>query len=187
MKFCIGLLIVAWMLTLSGCFDMPSVYPLYTDQTAVAEPRLVGAWQTKNGEEQIFVKLTGDREYRLTYINDKGEASLWRVHVIKLGEIPIADMVAITDDANIPAHHFLALSFQGAQLKSWYLDSSSLREQAAKDGLAYVHDKKDDVVLTAPTASVAAFLRRHLADEMKKNADLEFLPLAKMERLQDSN
>jgi hypothetical protein len=143
----------------------------------VAEPRLVGAWQTNDGKDQIFVKLTGDRECRLTSINDNGEAALWRVRVIKLGEIPIADMVAITDDTNIPAHHFLALSFQGAPLKVWYLDSSSLREKAAKDGLAYVHGKKDEVVLTAPTTKVAAFLQKNLADEMKKNADLEFLPL----------
>jgi len=177
MKICIGILLVAAMLTLSGCFDMPSVYPLYTDQTAVAEPRLVGAWQTQDGRDQIFVKLTGDREYRLTHINDKGEASLWRLRVIKLGETSVADMVAITEDASIPAHHFLALSFQGAPLKVWYLDSSPLRERAAREGLAYVHGKKDEVVLTAPTALLTPFLQKNLADEMNKNADLEFLPL----------
>ena len=177
MKIAMGILLVGAMLTLSGCFDMPSVYPLYTDQTAVAEPRLVGAWQTKDGKDQIFVKLTGDREYRLTHINDKGEASLWRVSVIKLGDTSVADMVAITEDASIPAHNFLALSFQGAALKVWYLDSSSLRERAAKEGLAYAHGKKGEVVLTAPTASLAAFLQKNIADEIKKNADLEFLPL----------
>jgi hypothetical protein len=40
-----------------------------------------------------------------------------------------------------------------------------------------VHGKKYKVVLTAPTTSVAAFLQKNVADEMKKDADLEFLPL----------
>jgi hypothetical protein len=177
MKIWMGILLVVMMLTLTGCFNMASVYPLYTDQTAVAEPRLVGAWQSKDGEDEIFVKLIGDREYRLTHINDKGEASPWRVRVVKLDKTPVADIVAITDDANIPAHYFLALSFEGAALKAWFLDSSSLRQKAAGEGMAYVHGKEDKAVLTAPTASVAAFLQKNLADEMKRDPDLEFLPL----------
>jgi hypothetical protein len=177
MKICMGILLVAAMLTLSGCFDMPSVYPLYTGQTAVAEPRILGAWQTKDGKEQMFVKLTDDREYRLTYIDDKGEASLWKVRVIRLGDTSVADMMAIKDDAGIPAHHFLALSFDGAALKVWFLDSSPLREKAGKEGLAYVSGKKDEVVLTAPTAALTAFLKKNLADEMKRDADQEFLVL----------
>jgi hypothetical protein len=155
---------------------MPSVYPLYTDQTAIGEPRLVGAWQTNDGKDQMFVNLTGDREYRLAYINDKGEASLYKLRVVKLGETSVADVIAVKADG-IPVHHFLALSFDGAALKVWFLDSSPLREKAVKEGLAYVHGKKDEVVLTAPPASLAAFLQKNLADEMKKNADLEFLPL----------
>lgn len=178
MKIWMGILLVAAMLTLSGCFEMPSVYSLYTDQTAVAEPRLVGAWQTKDGKEQMFVKLIGDREYRLTYIDDKGEASLWELRVAKLGEISVADMMAVKNDASIiPAHHFVALSFDGAALKVWFLDSSPLREKAGKEGLAYVRGKKDEVVLTAPPAALAAFLKKNLADEMKRDADQEFLAL----------
>jgi hypothetical protein len=172
-----GILLVVAMLTLSGCFDMPSVYPLYTDQSAVAEPRLVGAWQTKDGKDQMFIKLAGDREYRLTYVNDKGEASLWKLRVIKLGETSVADMMMIKDDVDIPAHHFIALAFDGAGLKTWFLDSSPLREKAGKEGLAYVRGKKDEVVLTAPTESLAAFLQKNLAYEMKNAPDQEFLVL----------
>ncbi len=177
MRILIGLLLAAAMLTLCGCFEMPSVYPLYTDQTTVAEPRLLGAWQSKDGKDQIFVKLVGDRDYRLTHINDDGEASLWRLRAVKIGETSVADMVKITEDASIPAHHFLALSFQGGLLKAWYLDSSALRERAVKEDLAYVHGDKKETVLTARTESIVAFLQKNLAAEMKKNADLEFLPM----------
>jgi hypothetical protein len=48
---------------------------------------------------------------------------------------------------------------------------------AGKEGLGYVGDKKDEVVLTAPTASLVAFLKKNLAEEMKKDADQEFLAL----------
>ena len=118
-------MLVAAMITSSGWFDMPSVYPLYTDQTAVVEPRLVGAWQTKDGKDQMFVNLIGDREYRLTYIDDKGDASLWELRLVKLGEMSVADMIVVKDDTGmIPAHHFLALSFDNATLRVWFLDSS---------------------------------------------------------------
>jgi hypothetical protein len=177
MKTCIVIMLVAAMLALTGCFDMPSVYPLYTDQTAVAEPRLVGAWQTKDGSEQMFVRQTGDREYRLTYMDDKGEASLWLFRVVRLSETPVADMMRVQDDSNIPAHHFLGFSFEGVVLKMWFLDSSPLREKAGKEGLAYVRGKKDEVVLTATPAALAAFLKQNLAEEMKRNADQEFIPL----------
>ena len=176
MKIIIGILLLAATLTLSGCFDMPSVYPLYTDQTAAAEPRLVGAWQTKDGKEQMFVNLTGDREYRLAYIDDESKATQYKLRVAKLGTTSVADVLEVKA-TGIPVHHFLALSFDGPAMKAWFLDSSPLREKAAKEGLAYVHGKKDEVVLTAPTASLAAFLEKNLAEEMSRNADIEFLPL----------
>jgi hypothetical protein len=174
MKIWVGILVACSPLALCGCFDLPSVYPLYTDQTAVAEPRLAGAWQTQDGKEQMFVRLTGDREYRLTYLDDDGEATLWKLRLVKLGETPAADMMQVKDGDLIPLHHFLALAFDGAALKVWFLDSSPLRQMAGKEGLGYVRGKEDEVVLTAPTASLAAFLQKNLADEMKRDADLEF-------------
>jgi hypothetical protein len=178
MKIWIGILLAAVMLISCGCFDMPSLHPLFSEQTAIAEPGLVGAWQTKDGKEQMFVRLNGDREYRLTYVDDQGEASVWVLRVIKLGEIPVADMMTAKNDTiTIPAHHFLAMSLSSGTLKAWFLDSSLLREKAVKENLAYIRGKKDEVVLTAPTESIAAFLKKSLADEMKKNADIEFLPL----------
>jgi hypothetical protein len=177
MKIVMGILLVATMLPLSGChFELPSVYPLYTDQTAVAEPRLVGAWQTKDGKEQMFVNLTGDRQYRLAHIDENGEALQWKLRVVILGETLVADVMAGKDDSAIPAHHFLALSFDGETLKVWFLDSSPLREKAGKEGLAAMPDK-NKVVLTAPTASLAEFLKKNIAEEMKKSADMEYLPL----------
>lgn len=177
MKICMGILLVAAALTLSGCLDMPSVCPLYTDQTAVAEPKLLGAWQTRDGKEQMFVRPAGDREYRLTYMEDNGETSLWQFRVVRLGETSVADMMRVKDEAGIPAHHFLAFSFDGAALRLWFLDSNPLREKAGKEGLAYVRGNSDEVVLTAPTASLTAFLKENLPNEMKKGADQEFIPL----------
>ena len=177
MRICMGILLVASMLPLSGCFEMPSVYPLYTEQTAVAEPRLVGAWQTKDGKEQVFVKQTGDRQYRLTYIDERGEGSIYELRLVKFGETLVADMMPVKEDVGIPAHHFLALLFNDPALKVWFLDSSALREKAGKDSLAYIRGKKDEVILTAKTDSLAAFLKQNMAEEIKRGADLELLAL----------
>lgn len=172
-----GILLVAAMIALSGCFEMPSVYPLVTDQTAIAEPRLEGAWQVKDEKEYMIIKLSGDRVYQLTYVNDSGEASRWTMRIGKLGETTIADMVPLQDDAGIPAHHFLALSLEGSGLKAWCLDSSVLREKAVKESLAFVQGKKNETIMTAPTASIAPFLQKNLADEMKKDPDIAALRL----------
>jgi hypothetical protein len=178
MKIMMGFLLAVATIASSGCFDMPSLYPLVTDLTAIAEPRLVGDWQSKDGGEQMFVKLSGDREYRLTYVDDQGEASAWVLRVAKLGETPVADMMTIKDDSStIPAHHFLALSFDRGTLKMWFLDSSQLREKVVKEGLPFMRGKKDRWVLTAPTESIVEFLKKNLADEIKRNADQEFYPL----------
>jgi hypothetical protein len=52
-----------------------------------------------------------------------------------------------------------------------------LREKAVKEGMGFIRGKKDEVVLTAPTSSLASFLRKNLLDEMKKDPDEEFFPL----------
>jgi len=57
------------------------------------------------------------------------------------------------------------------------LDSKVLREKAVKEGMGFIRGKKDEVVLTAPTSSLASFLRKNLLDEMKKDPDEEFFPL----------
>jgi hypothetical protein len=177
MKIRMGVLAVAAALILSGCFELPSVYPLYTTQTAVAEPRLVGAWQTKDGKDQLFVKVTGDREYRLTYVDDKGEGTVWEVRLVKLGATLVADLMATKDDAGIPAHHFMAVSLDGGVLRTWFLDSEKLRGKAGEAGLVYADGEKKETVLTAPTAALAAFLQENLAEETKRDPDLEALPL----------
>jgi hypothetical protein len=174
MKTITGILLAAAMLASYGCFDMPSLHPIFTEQTAIAEPRLVGAWESMDGKEQMFVKLSGDCEYRLTYLDDEGEASLWELHVVKVGDALVADMMAIRDDSTmIPAHHLFALSFAGGSLKAWFLDSNQLREKAVKEGLAYIR-AKDKVVMTASAESITAFLKKNLADEMKGKVDKEF-------------
>jgi hypothetical protein len=177
MKISMGILLCAAMLATTGCFDMPSVYPLYTDETAMAEPRLVGAWQSKDGKDQIYVKSPGDRQYRLSYINDDGGASLWELRVVKLGETSVADMMPLKDDQSIPPHHFMALSFKDQVMRVWFLDSGVLRVKAGKENLAYVHGAKNDTVLTAPTASIVSFLKKNLAEELKREADQEWIPL----------
>jgi hypothetical protein len=177
MKIWMGILTVAAALTLSGCFELPSVCPLYTDQTAVAEPRLVSAWQTKDGKEQMFVRTVGDREYRLTYVADKGDVSVWEVRVVRLGETLVADLRAAKEDTTIPAHHFVALSLENNVLWAWFLDSEKLREQAVQKGLAYAVGEKNEVALTAPTAALCAFLQQNLAKEMTPTAGIAFLPL----------
>jgi hypothetical protein len=179
MKIAMGILLVAAMILSSGCFEMPSVYPLFTDQTAIAEPRLEGTWQVKDekDKEYMFIMLSGDRAYHLTYVDEDGQVSGWEVRIGKLDGVTIADMVRIQDEDYLPAHHFLALSFEKSVLKTWFLDSSALREQAAKEGLAYVRTNKNKTILTAPTASLAGFLKKSVADEMKKDPDQTFLRL----------
>lgn len=173
MKLLVTAATLTGLLTLTGCFDMPSVYPLYTAQTLVSEPGLPGTWVSKDGKEQLIIKADGDRTYHLTHVEDKGEASVWRVRLVNIDGVLVADMMMAKDDESIRAHHFLALTLTPGALQVHFIDSSELRENAVKEGLAYfTEDKK--TVLTAPTAALSAFLKKHLAGEIRRDADLQF-------------
>lgn len=164
---------VASLFTLTGCFDLPSVAPVYTAQSAVAEPHFAGIWLSKDGKEQMFVRQGADSAYRLSYVDDKGEVTAWDVHLVRLGDTLVADLMAAKEDAGIPAHQFMALSVSADTLQARFLDSDALRAKAAKEGLAYVSaDKK--TVLTAGTAALAEFLKKSLPDELKRDVDLQF-------------
>jgi len=52
-----------------------------------------------------------------------------------------------------------------------------MREKTGKEGSAYVRGKKDGVILTAPTAAVASFLKKNFTDEMQRDPDREFFVL----------
>jgi hypothetical protein len=173
MKSVWGWAVIGAMLTLTGCFDMPSVAPLYTKQTAVAEPAFAGYWLAKEGKESMYVRKDNDNGYKATYIDDKGEVTPWDVHLVRMGDVLVADVMASKEDAGIPAHHFMALAVSGTALKAYFVDSDELRKKAAQDGLAYVSEDKK-TVLTGTTAALAAFVKKNLASEMKKNPDLEF-------------
>lgn len=172
--------LVLWMTPVvlvaqTGCFDMRSVYPLYTDKTAVAEPMLPGSWQSANGKEELVVRESGDREYIALYVSEKGEVAKYEVHVVMFGDIRVADLLPLTgDDMGIPAHYFVQLELGNNNLKVKFLDSGALREKARAEGFAYTRDK-DCVALVAPTAALRGLIEKNLPSEEKKDIDAEFV------------
>jgi len=162
------------MMALTGCFDMRSVYPIYTDATALTEPALVGTWQTKDAKEQLIVAEAGDHTYRLTYIDDNGEATRYELHLVKIGGTLVADLLPGGEGSGIPAHSFARMALDGDSLKITFLDSDTLREKAKEAGLAYTKDN-EFIALVAPTAAVRAFIEKNLPQEAQKEPDAEFL------------
>ena len=166
-------IVVAGALALAGCFDMQSVQPLWTDETAIQAPLLTGVWQTDMAKEQLIVVKAGERKYRAVYLDEDGKATSYDVRVGKMEGVTIADLLPLQDCVAIPGHAFARIAIDEKSLKLQFLDSERLRAKAVEEKLG-VRTGKEQAALTASTAALYSFLRRNLAAEEKTDWDAAF-------------
>lgn len=160
-------------LLLTGCFDMPSLYPLYADTTIVFDRQLLGIWNdTDKGGGKLIVEQKSEGVYRATFVAD-GKATEYLVRLTQLADIRIADMVPGGSDGQIPGHSFARVTLTGDTLELAFLDSGDLRKAAIQENLALVNDG-DFVALIAPTPVLRRFLTNHIADAVSSESTTTF-------------
>jgi len=152
-------------LALGACVQ--SVNPIYTDETIVSVPALVGTWVAESGD--VLVVTTRDSmTYGLALLDQDGEASRWVGHVTPLGgrrwldvqPAPLPD--AWSDeyrDSFLPLHQFWVLQRVDSVLVPAGLVYDSLTAVIRRDPAAVAHAfAGEGVVLTADTPMLRAFL-----------------------------
>lgn len=156
-----GLLIFA-----AGC--VPSLQPLYTPDTSVFDPALLGAWgQTNKADRWEFTKA-GDDHYKLVHTDKEKHTGEFIAYLVKIKEQRFLDIYPEDSDAKlnelfamhlIAAHTFLWVPKCGATLELGLMSPDAVKKLLAEKPAAVKHEKtKDGIVLTAGPTDLQAFL-----------------------------
>jgi hypothetical protein len=84
--FWLGILLAAGV----GC--VPSLYELYTEDTLVFDPKLVGCWQTEKGELWCFARRQETNSYDLTIVEEGEKRSFLLAHLVQIGSNRFLDL-----------------------------------------------------------------------------------------------
>jgi hypothetical protein len=168
---------LALMTVLAGCV-VTSVYPFYTAKDVVFDPALVGAWaqadSTNAANEHWKFEQAEGQAYQLT-VQDKEERTEYDVRLFKLSDRRFLDLCPRErPDNSLPLHYLLQVTRIEPELETTMLDYDWLKKVIENDPKAIRHlvvPKKlgesgdGDLVLTADTAELQAFVLKHLQTE----------------------
>jgi hypothetical protein len=168
---------LALMTLLAGCV-VTSVYPFYTPKDLVFEPALVGAWaqadSTNAANEHWKFEKAEAQAYKLT-VQDKDERTEYDTYLFKLqGKLFLDLCPRERPDNSLPLHYLLQVGRLEPALEMNMLDYDWLKKLIEADPKAIRHlvvPKKlgetgeGDLVLTADTAELQAFILKHMATE----------------------
>ena len=161
---------LALMTLLAGCV-ITSVYPFYTAQEVVFDPRLIGAWAETGAtnaanEHWQFVKA-GGQAYKLT-VQDKEQRTEFDTHLFKLqGRLFLDLCPRERPDNALPLHYLIKVIRLEPALEMNMLDYDWLKKLIEKDPKAIRHvvvpkrlgeEGDGDLVLTADTAELQTFI-----------------------------
>ncbi len=177
----IGILVVAGLaMLLSGC--VWSVHPLYTEETVVFEPALVGVWATADGEKIAIVKEGKDKNYEVTYQQkdlSEGASGKYNARLVRLGEYLFLDVypdkkaVDTLMEAKpvwylLPTHTFYRVQLNGDAVTVSLVDDE-LVTKSEPSTLAHeeigAEDGENGYLLTASSAELQAGLAKRAGDE----------------------
>jgi hypothetical protein len=165
MKLTSMLLALAGALILTGC-DNPallSLEPVVTDQEAVFDPTLLGAWGANPDKDLCIIRRDGETGYAVTYLSG-GSVRQFTARLFRVGEASMLDLTPDgSDDFQIAGHSVVRIWTGGGTLRWTYLDAEWLRKQAAQLLPNRADDKR--MVLTAPGAAVRAFMAKYGVDD----------------------
>ena len=164
-------LLAALTLALTGCV-VTSIYPFYFEKDVAFDSALLGNW-TKANERWTFERV-GETAYRLTYTEGE-KSSVMRAHLFELRGQKFLDLFGPEPGdfglvPPIPAHVLLRVVKTGPTLEMVPLDYEWLANLLEKKPKIIRHhivkvngDKR--LVLTADTAELQRFVRKHLKTE----------------------
>jgi hypothetical protein len=153
----IFLLLAAALLT-SGCGDLLSLHPLYSEQDKVFDTAYEGRWENK--DEFLTVRRAGDH-YDVTLkskLNPSSPAE-YEVHFVEIAGVRFADILPV----DFIGHMFLRVRISDGQLRFAFFDSEWLRERIPHEK-SVIAQGKTQAVLTARTPELRNLIAKYGAD-----------------------
>lgn len=152
---------------LGGC--VRSLQPFHTPDQVVFDPALVGEWASKN--ESWTVTRARGNGYRLVHADGDGRIGTFNAHLFRVAGTLFVDLAPVrTDgresefyDGHLLTTHTVFIVTQTAPAPRFlFLSEKWLAELLRVDPGALSHQRfGDDIVITASTREVQAFLLRH--------------------------
>lgn len=175
MRTRIPVLIMAVLILAAGCIR--SLHPIYTEQDIVFEPGLIGRWDDDGDAVWSFSKGDGN-SYNLVITDDEGNRDPFVAYLVKIEENLFMDLLPEAQDSKerkvsdfyefhfLPVHTFYYVKQIGPAFQMCAPDPDWLKKLLAEQPGAIQHEKIDNEILfTAPTKDLQAFLIKHLHDE----------------------
>ena len=166
---CIGILVV-----LTGCGDVTSLRPLYTDRDLVFDPALVGTWswseENSKNSKAMWIFTKGDKkEYNFVTVSDRGEREKYTVHLVKVeGRLFLDIFPEHPHDTSFfrPLHMIVGVDKIKPTLQITILNTPWIENFLNLHPDALRHEKEDTdfipyLILTAKPKELQAFLIKH--------------------------
>jgi hypothetical protein len=178
---------------LGGCVPVLSLHPLYFEEDAVFEKKLLGTWiDDPNNPETTWEFRNTDEPnnaYKLIFTDEKGKKGSFVARLVKLQEMLFLDVYPseLPWDANdpnkmdwpynsfflIPAHTFLKIDSMEPQLKMRLTLESEMKDLLKEEPNAVKHTfVSDRLVLTATTKELRAFILKYADDKRLFTGDV---------------
>jgi hypothetical protein len=164
---------------ISGC--VPSLNPVYTEETLTFEPALLGVWKQPAAKARWAFSQFDDKTYRLAYTDDEGQQGLFIGRLAKLDGELFLDLYPeeVKMEGNgfykfhlVPIHTIYRVKQTDGQLKLAAIDFQWL------DGYLTSHPTEIECatfngrkMITAPTTAVQKFVLAH-KDKFTSDFDL---------------
>lgn len=180
-------LFLAAFIFIAGC--IPSIYPLYTDETLTFEEKLLGEWteeedysiSEETGEKIYstwnFKKAKRGNYYDLIRLTKDGERSEYEVNLVKLGKqyyfdfYPADQQKALSDlDEFLFLHLFPVHTFAKAELEEekvvfYMFDADWMAKLIGQRKIRIRHEEVDDMILlSASTEELQKFVLKYGGD-----------------------
>lgn len=156
---------------LAGC--IPSLHPVFTEKDRVFAPALLGTWAADGAKESWTFSAHDPWSYRLVHVDDKERRGIFTAHLVKIGAATFLDLqpaepgsgtTAFYNFHLLPAHTFFLVHQIEPRLRVSAMSADWLKQHLKRNPGAIRHEVVDDqIVITAPTEALQAFLAKHAA------------------------
>src|SRR5262249_4707669 len=175
MRFIKAFTAIVILLVVNSC--VPSLHPLYTEDTLITNPEIEGTWIDEQDKDSWTFQQSEGGSYELTHKSAKTPTKL-DAHLVKMGQSVFLDLYPkdpkksgeMKDDLYtmhlVAAHTFSKIRIEGDFMYVAMLDPDRLRD-AVKDGkfkIAY-EVVENGIVLTAPTEDLQKSFLKYGEDE----------------------
>ena len=170
------------LLWLVGCIPT-TLHPPYTEKDLVYEAALVGAWVEDDDTDTVTFRKSGPHEYTMTITDDDIEIE-FSAHLFKIDDNLFLDLFPESDNLKLTGflkehiaatHSFYRVEQIEPTFKLSGLSEDWLRDYLEANPEVIGHTATDyHVILTAPTADLQAFVRKHIDTKGAFSEETEF-------------